>query len=91
MQSEYFLVYVIMGGFVGVRSGARPEPGVGPVLPRVPAHQPAAAAADDAGAAVREPALAGLPRAGAGRARLLRARLGPHTYRTYTEQLAGLY
>lgn len=73
----------------GINKRARLEPSVGPVLPRVPPHQPAAAAADVAGAAVRVAAPAGLPRAAAGRARQLRARPGAHPHRTHPEQPAG--
>lgn len=58
---------------------------MGPVLPRVPAHKPAAAAAHVSGAAVREPRPAELPRPGARGARLLRAPPGPYTYCAHTE------
>lgn len=75
--------------FVGVWSGPRSEPGVGPVLPRVPPDQPAAAAADVTGVAVREPASAELPRPRTGRARVLCSRSGSDPYRTHTEQFAG--
>lgn len=77
--------------FSGIGVRPRPEPSLGPVLPRVPSHQPAAAAADVAGAAVREPAAAELPRPGARGARLLRARPGPHPHRAHTEQSTGKY
>lgn len=45
----------------GIWPSARSEPSLGPVLPRVPTHQPSTAAADVIGTAVREPSAAQLP------------------------------
>lgn len=75
--------------FSGIRPSARSKPGLGPVLPRIPSHQPPAPTADVTRAAVREHAPAQLSRPRAGRARLLRAHAGPHTHRAHTKQSAG--
>ena len=57
-----------------VRQCEGPEPSLGPVLPRVPSHLAAAAAADKSGATVREPQAADVPRPGTRRAGQLHPR-----------------
>lgn len=74
---------------LGINERPRFEPSVGPLLPRIPSHQPSVAAADVTGAAVRVAAAAGVPRAAAGGAGQLRAGARTYSHCAHPEQLAG--